>query len=293
MRLRWDDFDRPVPKAQIESFTFGITPETKRPAHYIVDRIQLVREPKPSVEDDAVRAAGMKAAKDPEPRRPKDLAKFVSQRGKLAPVVDLLKAKKPVRVLLIGDSLAQAGTLWNVPDGVRREHLFWGRLQKRFGSENPKANVRVMIAASPVDAAGRLPALLDRLKPQLVVLQFSSSPPEPGKPGVETRNRAAAVRLIDQVTRAGVPTIAVPVPSLPGRLRQLNTAQMLAEAASAKDVPVADFGRLAAARGPGWQGEYYATPDQLNIQGHWLLADLLSQALGKSKPEQHDEEDKK
>ena len=35
------------------------------------------------------------------------------------------------------------------------------------------------------------------------------------------------------------------------------------------------------AMGFGFGYYAYATPDQLNIQGHWLLADLVSQAVAK------------
>jgi hypothetical protein len=292
VRLWWSDFDRAVGVNQIESFTFGITPETKRPAYYVIDRIQLVREPKPSVEEDELRALGMKAAKDVDPARPTDLTKFVARGEKLAPVIELLNAKKPVRTLVVGDAQAQGSALWNVPAGVRDDYLFWGRLRRRLGGEDPAGNVRVIVAATPEEAVNPFAAALERAKPQLVVLAFSSASIEPGKLGVQTKNREALSRLIDLAARADATLLAVPVSPLPGPLKRLDTAGLLARAASDKDVALADFPKLIAARGPGWEGEYYATPDQLNIQGHWLLADLLTQALGQSKPEKAEKEDK-
>ena len=59
----------------------------------------------------------------------------------------------------------------------------------------------------------------------------------------------------------------------------MNEAKALLEEAARAGVAATNFGNLAAARGAGFQGEYYATPDQLNVQGHLLVGTLLTSCL--------------
>ena len=40
-----------------------------------------------------------------------------------------------------------------------------------------------------------------------------------------------------------------------------------------------NFGKFSSARGAGFEGEYYATPDSLNVQGHLAAARLLAAGL--------------
>jgi hypothetical protein len=88
-----------------------------------------------------------------------------------------------------------------------------------------------------------------------------------------------ALKLQKDLERAGAEVVAVGVPPLPDQFKRADEGGMLLEEAGRAGAAAADFGRLSTTRGQGFQGETYATPDQLNCQGHLLLAKLLLSAL--------------
>lgn len=278
VRLRWNDFDRAIATPRIRSFFFTVTPQTKRPASYLIDRIEVVRAVGPAETDDEVRAAGAEAAKLPEPRSPEDLSAFVARREGLAGIRRLVAEKKPVRVLVIGDSIAQGAALWNVPAGVRARYLFWGALHRRLRGAGSETTVVPVFVEGPEDAAARIRGALASVKPHVVVVQLSSSRPGVA-PGERTRAHEAVRRLLTACRRRNTPVLALAVPPLPGPLRRINHGEILLEEAARANAAACDFSKLAAARGKGFEGEFYATAEQLNVQGHLLAARLLTSVL--------------
>ena len=279
VRLRWGEFDRAISTPQIQSIFFGVTPETKRPASYVIDRIELARSIDPPLEDDEVRASGRKAAKLREVPQPKDLSTFVMRRDTLATSRTLVKAKKPVRVLVMADAVGQGAGLWNVPAGVRSRYLFWGVLERELKEKGSAASVTPVFVEDPEDAAGRIDTMLRRQRPNLVIVQFSTSAIGANWRSIRNRVRKANQTIFAACRRAKADVIALAIPPLPQPLKQVNEAEVLLEEAARAGVATADFGRLAAARGNGFEGEYYATPDQLNVQGHLLVGKLLTSCL--------------
>jgi hypothetical protein len=269
----------PVATPGVPSLFFTVTTETKRPASYLVDRMELVRSVGPSAEDAGVAEAGAKAAKLAEVPRPEDLTAFVTGREKLARSRALVAAKKPLRVLIIGDAPAQGAGLWNVPAGVRGRTLFWGAFAEELKRRGVEATVTPVFVENPVEGASRMDVMLARTKADLAVIELSTSPVGRDSTVLRVNAREADRAMFESCRRAGAEVIAVGVPALPDQFRRADEAGLLLEEAGRAGVAAADFGRLSEARGRGFEGEFYATPDQLNCQGHLLLAKLLVSAV--------------
>lgn len=279
VRLRWQDFDREITAPEIRSLFFSVTSGTRRPAGYIIDRIELARSIDPPDEDEAVREAGRKAAGLVEASRPDDLSAFVSGRDKLSDFRARVEAKKPVRVLVVGDAVAQGAGLWNVPAGVRSTRLFWGVFDGELRKRGAASTVGLQAVSGAADAASRVQVALRRYKPDLVIVQLSSSAPGVSGAGAIARTRREVQAVFSICRRGKVPVVALGVPALPDAFRRVDESSVLLEEAVRAGVPTADFGRLAAARGKGFEGEYYAETDQLNVQGHLLAGKLLTTFL--------------
>jgi hypothetical protein len=258
---------------------FSVTAETVRPVSYIIDRMELVRSIDPPADDDAVREVGRKAAGLPEAPHVEDLSSFVTRRDVLAGLRARVKATEAVRVLVVGDVVAQGSGLWNVPVGVRSGHLFWGVLDRELRKRGATSTVGFVAVSGAADAASRLDAALRRHRPDVVIVQLSSSAPGAARPGARTLVRRDVQSIFDICLRAKLPLIALAVPTLPDAFRRMDESTVLLEEAVRAGVPTADFGRLAAARGVGFEGEYYASVDQLNVQGHLLAGKLLASLL--------------
>ena len=279
VRVRWTDFDMPVATPGIPSLFFSVTSETKRPASYIVDQIELVRAVGPATDDAGVAEEGAKAAKLPEIAGPVDLSTFVTRREKLERTRALVAAKKPMRVLVVGDAVAQGGGLWNVPAGVRGGCLFWGALEAELKRRGVDATVTPVFVENAVEGASRMDVMLARTKADLAVIELSATPIGRDSTVLGVTLREADRAMFESCRRAGAEVLAGGVAVLPDRFKRADEAGLLLEEAGRAGASSADFGRLSAARGRGFEGEFYATPDQLNCQGHLLLAKLLLSAV--------------
>ncbi len=278
MRVRWEDFRPPVASASVSAIFFSLTPDTKRPAAFLVDKLELVRGIGPSRDDDAVRAAGAKAAKEADVPRPADLAKFAKGRERFAALRAKLVEKQPVRVLVVGDAVASGSALWNVPPGARPRVLFWGRLADALKAKSPGSAVATVFVDGPESAVTQTPGAIRALKADAVIIELSASPP--GVPvGAVSRARESVKALLDICRNARAEALVLPVPPLADPLRRVDYAAILAEEAGRSGVPCVDFAAFAAARGKGFEGEYYLAPDALNVQGHEAAAKLIESAL--------------
>ena len=278
VRVRWEAFRPPFTAAAVRELFITVTPATKRPATVIVDKLELIRGIGAARDDEAVRAAGEKAAKEPEVARPADVSKFVAGRERFADLRAKLDAKKPVRVLVLGDTLAAGASLWNVPSAVRSGALFWGHLDRALKAKSPEAAAAPVFVEGPEAAAQMLPALLRAQKPDAVVIALSCSAPGV-RLGAEMRAREAVKTLLEICRNARVEALAAPIPPLPDAFRRVDYAAILIDEAAKADAPSIAFGAFAAARGRGFEGEYYAAPDALNLQGHAALAQIIEYVL--------------
>ena len=279
VRIDWDGFDPPVKSTEIRSIFFTVTPETKRPARYLIDRIELAMSTEAAILDDDIRKIGEAAAKLPDLPMPKDLTAFVTHREKLASFRARLKQKKPLRVLLIGDRVAQGAGLWNVPRGAMPRYLFWGVLKTELERKVPGTTVTPVFVDDPTHAALQFGAMLRRFRFDLVIVQFSVSSVVPGRRRFRRDVRKAEQDIFAACRREKVDVLALIIPPLQSRFKQTDeAAELLTEAARA-GVPAADFGKLVSSRGKGLEGACYATPDQINAQGHLLAAKLLTSIL--------------
>ena len=286
VRLRWENFNA-LPKVNvIRSLHFSVTDGTKRPVSYLIDRIRLIRSVTPQATDSEVRKEGAKAAKLPDVPRPTDLSKFISGAEKLSAFrAKLAKAKHPtVKVLVVTDAVSENAGLWNIPPGEVGKHVFPGVLESELKRVNTNAKVVSISTEGPADADSRVRAAILRDRPDLVVVQFSYSAPTTVRVRLTRDPRKAIRNIFSTCRRHGVPAIAMPIPALPDRMIRTDTAGMLREVAAGAGIPIADFGALAAARGVGFEGEYYSTPTSLNVQGHRLAGQLLASVSKKAKP---------
>ena len=284
VRVRWEDFNPAFRSTSVASLFFTVSPGTKRPARYVVSRLELIRAVGATREDDALRAAGAKAAKEPDVERPKDLAAFVSGRERFAAFRAKLDAKKPAHVLVIGDAVAAGSGVWNVPPAVRPRVLFPGLLEQALKAKSPDASVATIIVVDgPEKASGPLLAALrsaapTAVRPDVVVLEFSCSPP--GVPlGAEARAKKAVQSLLDLCRNSGVEALALAVPPIPDDFRRVDYAKALFDPSVEAKTPAINFAAFAAARGRNFEGEYYASADTLNVQGHAAAALLLQSIL--------------
>ncbi len=285
VRVRWEEFNPAFRSTSVPSLFFTVTFGTKRPASFIVGRLELIRAVGPAVEDDALRAMGAKTAKEPEVERPKDLSPFAGGGDVLAGVRAKIEGKSPVRVLVLGDAVAAGASLWSIPPAARSRALFPGLLDAALKARDPAASVVTVIVDGPESASGPLLAALrpsapNAARPDVVVLEFSCS--APGIPlGAGANAKKATQALLELCHASGVPVIALPVPALKDDFKRVDYGTVLFDAATAAKVPTISFGAFAAARGKDYEGEYYAAADALNPQGHAAAAQLLQSVLVK------------
>jgi hypothetical protein len=129
------------------------------------------------------------------------------------------------------------------------------------------------------EAAGEIAVNLRTLKPSLVIIELSCSSPGPQGFGTASRSRESIKNIFAACRAAKVDVVALAIPPLPDAYKRINYASLLLEESAAAGVPAVDFGKFAAARGKGFEGEYYARPDQLDVQGHLLAGRILAAAL--------------
>jgi len=294
VRLTWSDFDPPVTATRIPSLFFGVTPDTKRPVAYIVDHLKLARAADAAADEDEIRKLGAAAAKLKDPPFPKDLSPFATHRGKLATVRAHIQEKQGIALLVIGDGVTQGG-LWNVPTGARSRFLYWGRLAKALENAGAKPVVTyTVVVPRPADAASRIAPLLRRYRPNVVIVQFSTSGVGAGLHNLRTHARTADRAIFETCRKAGVPVIAVGVPPIASALKRVDEAQTLLAEAARAGVPAVDFGKVVSVRarvippkrhgddlspGKGFEAQYYATHELLNVQGHLLLSQVLTSLM--------------
>ena len=218
------------------------------------------------------------SAKEPDAPRPEDLSKFVTGRERFADLRAKLDAKKPVRVLVVGDAVAQGTMLWNVPPGSRPETLFHGRLRAALRARSPESAVATMLVDGPESAAAQIPGGLRSFKPDVVVVELSCSAPGVSV-GAAPRAREAVKTLFEICRNARVEALVLPIPPLADAFRRVDYAEILLDESTRANVPAINFAAFAAARGGGLEGEYYAAPDAFNVQGHAAAARLLEYVL--------------
>jgi hypothetical protein len=141
------------------------------------------------------------------------------------------------------------------------------------------ATVTPVFVENAVEGASRMDVMLARTKADLAVIELSATPIGRDSTVLGVTLREADRAMFESCRRAGAEVLAVGVAVLPDRFKRADEAGLLLEEAGRAGASSADFGRLSAARGRGFEGEFYATPDQLNCQGHLLLAKLLLSAV--------------
>jgi len=143
---------------------FTVEPGAKRPASFIVNRLEMVRGIGPSVEDEALKAAGAKAAKEEDVARPAGLARFVAGRDTFATCARSSSEKAGERAR--GGRLDRAGLgpLGRAARGALARALLG---PARGRAQGPVAGVHALPIGvdGPPRPSRSLPAALKRLKP--------------------------------------------------------------------------------------------------------------------------------
>jgi acyl-CoA hydrolase len=169
-------------------------------------------------------------------------------------------------VLVVGDSIS-AGF------GVEPAQAWPQLLAQRSGWRVVNGGVSGDLSA---DALGRLPGLLEKHAPQLVVLEIGGNDMLRGAP--EGRIRANLETMIVAAKAAGaqVAIIAVPRPSLMGAaLSSLRPADFYSDIANSHGVALVDDALSAVLSRP----DLKLDPLHPNASGHADLADRIAEAL--------------
>ena len=138
--VKWSDFNGRINPGNIGTLAFGLKDGSAKPAHYIIDRPQFI--PKfADLDAEADLAKRANAAKrKPDPAAP-DPATLIARGNALVKARELLKNKKPIKILCWGDSVTGGAQLWTVgDDAAQAKARYRGQLQqhliKHFGYED-------------------------------------------------------------------------------------------------------------------------------------------------------------
>ena len=176
--IRWSDFGGAVNPGNIGTLAFGLKDGSPRPAHYLIDRPQFV--PKfADLDPDADLAARANAARrEPDPAVPEPRT-LVARGNTLVKTRELLRNRKPVKILCWGDSVTGGAQLWTVGDAAAQAKArYRGQLQRHLVGHFGYEDINVMGVThggyQVRQAVGNLQKEVLDNKPDVVVLAFGA-----------------------------------------------------------------------------------------------------------------------
>ena len=280
--------------------------DTNRANWYIVDRIHYYQEEK---------VEAITPTPDRDPPGLISAKAFVSGRENISRTLGKLKEKKPVKIVIAGDSIPCGAQLWYVGnDAVNR--IYWRMLAQRLKEFYGYADVAIVTRAPNAkkvweDTPTNRPAAdltvvgvvfggaqaaaglenMDQLlaeKPDLVIWEYGANDATFGKKEKFLEATGAAV---EQLKAAGVEVVLQTITPSPGilpvawmankssvlRVAELNEVER--GMAREQKLALADVERAFTCRGIVFVGSLYADNVHPNHLGHEMIADVLDALL--------------
>lgn len=201
-----------------------------------------------------------------------------------ASVVERLKARQPVSIVCLGDSIT-AGT--SLPDKEQQRYAVGvgQRLRTWLGYEQVTCVSRAVGGAKLTDARAWIPRDLAGDPPDLVTILYGYN----DKSNTFTREafKRSLVDYLDRVARAtGGRSALLPMATLPGNgprfVMMDDFAEVVREVARERDLPCLDLHAVFKAIGRERIGEFFADMAHPNIEGHQLLAEAIAGYLARA-----------
>ena len=301
--MTWDSWNKPI-TGPFWFLSFGLERrENNQSNWYIIDRVHFFKE---------LKSEEISPTPDIDPPGLLPARAFVSGRQHLTRTIAKLHAKKPVKIVIAGDSIVAGTQLWYTGTKDNRDfyfNLLATSLKKHYGyadmapllrtydkknrvwSERPEhrsvADLSIVAVAIPGGGAKDGIENIDELlkeKPDLVIWEYGCNDVTYSnlklflKPTIQAVQilRVKGIEVILQTITPGA-TIT-PVPYMNNRSPIEKGKAYNAELrtiASANDCALADMERAFLARGDQFTGDLYADLVHPNHRGHEMLSDVL------------------
>ncbi len=277
-----------------------------RPNWYIVDRIHLYKEEK---------TEEIKPTPDNDPPGLIPAKAFISGQESIKKTLAKLKRKKPVKIVVAGDSIAAGAQLWYAGDKADKR-IYWHVLGERLGEfygytniayitrsldaqkqwkETPPARPAADLNFVGIVQGGMCAdfgfANIDQIlaeKPDLVIWEYGANDATFGAPAKYAAGTSnAVVRLkaegVEVILHTVTPTPGViPVNWMANKSHSERVADVNKETrriAAEQKVALADMEGAFICRGMVFVGSLYADGVHLNHLGHEMVADVLDALL--------------
>ena len=272
--LKWSDFT-PAPEAKkIDILAFTLSADSKRPARYAISRPAFMKEF--AKEDPAAFKPQVMPLEMLE--RGPDFSKYAARGGTLAKVKAKLKAKQPVTIVAMGDSITAGAQLWPVGDKAAQaaaiyHALFAQMLKKKYGYEDIKV---INTATGGKQTHQALPNIgkeaLDH-KPDLVIMALGAADSIYSN---FDRFKDNWTKIIERLRAEGIEVIGwVPTPIEYQVKKGEAFADYVRTYAKEHDLATADPRACFMAREEFALGELIPDDAHPNPRGHELMAEVL------------------
>jgi lysophospholipase L1-like esterase len=301
--MPWDKWNKPV-TGPFWFLSFGIDrKDDSKPGWYIIDRVRLFKE---------MKAEQITPTPDTDPPGMIPAKAFVSGRQNIAKTVGKLRAKKPVKIVVAGDSIVAGSQLWYTEQKDTRYVYFdvLGRsLKKQFGyatvslvarsydgknkiwteKPNPRPPGDLTVMAIAISGGGVQSGLdnIDQIlneKPDLVIWEYGSNDVTysglnsflaPTDKAI-TKLRAAGIEVIVQTITPGSTITPVQYMNNKSPIEKGMTYNAeVRKIAKENGCALADMEQAFLARGPQFLGDLYSDQVHPNHLGQEMLADVI------------------
>jgi lysophospholipase L1-like esterase len=301
--MTWDAWDKPI-TGPFWFLSFGLERrEQKHSNWYIIDRVHLFKE---------LKSEEINPTPDIDPPGLLPARAFVSGRQHINKTVAKLQAKKPVKIVIAGDSIVSGTQLWYTGNKDSRDFFFnllGASLKKHYGyadmasllrsydkknrlwtdkpEHRPVADLSIVAVAISGGGAKEGMENIDELlreKPDLVIWEYGCNDVtysniklflEPTIRAVH-KLREQGIEVILQTITPGATITPVSYMNNRSPIEKGKTYNAeLRTIASKNGCALADMERAFLARGDQFTGDLYADLVHPNHRGHEMLSDVL------------------
>ncbi|HUV38646.1 MAG TPA: GDSL-type esterase/lipase family protein [Planctomycetota bacterium] len=277
--LKWTDFAPQPDAAKVGQLAFTLSSDSKRPAHYVIDRPGFAKSFAELAAADEKAKYGTGVYPSAVPERPKDFGRFVARGDQLVKTKAKLAAKQPVTLLFWGDSITNGAQLWPVGDAAAQDRavyhsIFVEKLKQKYGYGDIN---RVKEATGGYQTHQAWPNIQKEVldhKPDLVVVALGAGDTIYSN---FDRFRDNWTKIVERLRAEGIEVICwTPTPIEFKVERGEPLAKYVRDYAAGHNLPLADVRACFLARGSEALGELIPDDAHPNPRGHELLAEVLT-----------------
>ncbi len=272
--LRWSDFTPAAEAKKIEILAFTLSADSKRPARYAISRPAFLKD---FAKEDP---AGLRPEAMPLEmlERGPDFSKYAARGEKLVKVKAKLRAKEPLTIVAMGDSITAGSQLWPVGDKAAQaaaiyHALFAEMLKKKYGYADIKV---VNTATGGKQTHQALPNIgkeaLDH-KPDLVIMALGAADSIYSN---LARFKDSWTKIIERLRAEGIEVICWAPTPVEYQVKKGDAfADYVRTYAKEHDLPLADPRACFMVREESALGELIPDDAHPNPRGHELMAEVL------------------